>query len=455
MALPTSDMNGYAQLRERVILALDRCQEQQWLDFKESQPWDELKWWLIKTIMAMANLRDGGLIVVGVSERGDTWNLQGVSSSDLSSYDYDDIIDQVTKYASPHIRVDIVLHRHDDGNEYLVFLIHQFTETPVVCKKNSPDGLRERDRFSAGDFFVRPPGKPQTEKVTDASRLHDLLELAAENRARRMLEVAHRVGLVPSESSEQQFDAELLTITEFPVPVTESPYWKVTIRPDLYEEELIPSRSECLRLVEKTRVRLRGWDFPAGTSGESPIVQGGTWIGTSCQFMSTIEFWRFYQSGQFVHWSAVREVTESQWHDKLQQTARRNLSHGQDIDSNAVPGFISIINLLYNVTEIFEFAARIVQAGIYKGDVSVRIELHDVENFVLAADFNRMLRRRYVATENNLVKTWTVKSDELVANSADYSLKAAAWFFESFGWMEPDMDGLKKDQEAFLEGRNR
>lgn len=351
MALPTTEMKGYKSLRERVVLALDRCQEQQSLDFKESQPWPELKWRLLRTIMAMANLRDGGLIIVGVSERGDRWDLTGISPGDLSTYDYDDIVDQVTKYASPEVMLDVVLHRHDDGNEYLAIHVHQFAETPIICKRNCPDDVQRRDRMTAGDFFIRPPGKPQTEKVVDASRLHDLLELAAENRARRMLEVAHRVGLVPSESAETRFESELASITEFPVPVTEVPYWRVIIRPNRYDEELIASRSKCLKLMEKTRVRLRGWDFPAGTSGESEIVQGSRWIGSSCHFMGSIEYWRFYQSGQFVHWSAVREVTERQWREKLQGSVMGCLL---DFDLDAVPGFISITNLLYNVTEFFE-----------------------------------------------------------------------------------------------------
>ena len=84
MAFPTIDMKGYGRLRERIVFALDRCQEQQWLDFKESRPWPELKWRLLRTIMGMANLRDGGLIVIGVSERDDTWDLTGISSNDLS-----------------------------------------------------------------------------------------------------------------------------------------------------------------------------------------------------------------------------------------------------------------------------------------------------------------------------------------------------------------------------------
>src|SRR4051794_5375474 len=110
MAFPTTEMSGYIDLRGRIILALGRCQEQTWLDFKESQPWPDLRWRLLKTIMGMANLRDGGLILIGVSERDNTWELIGIDQAHLDTFDYDDIADQLNKYASPQVNLDIVVH---------------------------------------------------------------------------------------------------------------------------------------------------------------------------------------------------------------------------------------------------------------------------------------------------------------------------------------------------------
>src|SRR5205807_10260468 len=107
-------MAGYTDLKGRIILALNRCQEQPWLDFKESQPWQVLCWRLLKTIMAMANLRDGGLILVGVAERDNSWELTGIEPDHLTAFDYDNIIGQLNKYASPQVIVDIVVHDHDD-----------------------------------------------------------------------------------------------------------------------------------------------------------------------------------------------------------------------------------------------------------------------------------------------------------------------------------------------------
>lgn len=202
-AFPTSDMPGHKKLHERVTVALDTCQEYQDVDFKESQPWAELQWRIIKTSLAMANLRDGGIIVIGANERGRTWQLSGITANDLATFDVDAVVDKINAFASPHIALDVVLVSYRDADQFLGIQVHEFSDTPVVCRKNGNCGLVE------GAVYVRPPGKAQTTRVMDASQMEDLLELAAEKRARRILEVAGRVGLVPGESAGQSFNQEL------------------------------------------------------------------------------------------------------------------------------------------------------------------------------------------------------------------------------------------------------
>ncbi len=54
---------------EELIALIDLGREDRSLEYKESQPWGELKNKIAKTALGMANVRDGGTIVVGVSER--------------------------------------------------------------------------------------------------------------------------------------------------------------------------------------------------------------------------------------------------------------------------------------------------------------------------------------------------------------------------------------------------
>jgi predicted HTH transcriptional regulator len=203
-AILTSDMPGHRRLHERATYALDRCQESPSVEFKESAPWKKLQWQIIKTALAMANLRDGGIILIGVSQRGKIWERKGISGRDLKTFDVDAVLGEVNAYASPHLALDIVTVAHGDKT-FLAVQVEEFTDTPLVCKKNGPN----EEKLREGDVYVRPPGVPQTTRITNAAQMHDLLELAAEKRARRFLETAGRVGLVPGQSATERFDKEL------------------------------------------------------------------------------------------------------------------------------------------------------------------------------------------------------------------------------------------------------
>lgn len=205
-AIPTSDMPGHKKLHERVTNALDICQESKSIEFKQSVHWDDIQYNLTRTIMAMGNLRDGGIIVIGVSQNGDAWDLTGIEEKHLSSYDPDIIIDTVAKYASPPIQMDIILVKYRNDKAFLAIQVTEFDEVPFVCKKNGPDNEKSlRD----GDFYIRPNGKPRTTKVTSAADMQDLLDLAAEKKARKFLETAYRIGLKPTETDKERYEEEL------------------------------------------------------------------------------------------------------------------------------------------------------------------------------------------------------------------------------------------------------
>lgn len=79
-------------------------------EYKTSFPWDRKKHGgsvakVVKTILAMSNLRDGGHIVIGVEEidtsRGVEHRPVGVQDIHLNTYSYDQVADVVRVYADP------------------------------------------------------------------------------------------------------------------------------------------------------------------------------------------------------------------------------------------------------------------------------------------------------------------------------------------------------------------
>jgi predicted HTH transcriptional regulator len=201
-APPSSELPGHKRLAERANVALDTCVETQAVEFKASQPWKTLMWGIIKTACAMGNLRDGGIIVIGVSQREDAWEPTGMTEADTKTYDVDKIVDQVNAYVSPQVDLTIVTHKKEDKT-FLVIHVAQFRDTPLVCKKDHGKDL------SAGTLYIRPPGKPETRTVLHATEMQELLELAVEIRTRKFLEGLERLKLLPGSTEQERFKQEL------------------------------------------------------------------------------------------------------------------------------------------------------------------------------------------------------------------------------------------------------
>ncbi len=201
-AIPESTLPGHELLHRRVIAALELCQESRDVEFKGPASFPSLKRHIARTAMAMSNLRDGGLIVIGVCESDGIWTLPGIDAQTLDTYDEDGLNDYINALASPPIRVFIVRVVHRQA-EFLVIQVPEFEQTPVVCKKDVGSD------FHRGRVYVRPPGKPATTAVRDAEDMQELLALATEKRTRALLHTMARLGMRPPTSTDDAYDREL------------------------------------------------------------------------------------------------------------------------------------------------------------------------------------------------------------------------------------------------------
>lgn len=237
---------------------------------------------------------------------------------------------------------------------------------------------------------------------------------------------------------------------DLPVPVLAHPRWRVRIRPLEFTPERIPTLNECVETVRKCKLSLRGWDYPNLDAAETG--QGSNWIAAWCAYVEHLEYWRFYQSAQFIHLFCIREAVDSRWRPELLKVTQAHLSYRKDIDWENVPGFISVVNLIYTVTEIFEFAARLCQSGAMSGAVSIEIQMIDIQGYILTTDWHRAWMHKCQASTSTLGHSWMIDSDALVAESSRFSQDAAVWFFERFGWLSPSRDIIGADQQTLLRG---
>jgi len=179
-------------------------------EYKASFPWNKdtdgaTMAKVTKTILAMANLRDGGHIVIGVEEKGSEGRFLavGMKPEHLVTYSYDRVADFVKEYAEPYVRFDLDIVEVDK-KEFVVISVEGFDQVPVICKRSFSDILSE------GRVYIRPrSGRPRSAPLNRYVDMRELLDLATERGIRDFLERLHRVSPVSKFDDAEKFKAEL------------------------------------------------------------------------------------------------------------------------------------------------------------------------------------------------------------------------------------------------------
>ena len=117
---------------------------------------------------------------------------------------------KLAEYADPSIGFGLE-HHDNEGKHYTCLHVPEFDDIPVLCKKDYNGVLHK------GKCYVRSRRKPESTEIPTQEDMRDLLDLAAEKRLRKYLELARRAGgeIIPLDSSavtpsaEQLYEAQL------------------------------------------------------------------------------------------------------------------------------------------------------------------------------------------------------------------------------------------------------
>jgi predicted HTH transcriptional regulator len=198
--LPDGNGPAYEGLRERVSTALLLDSESPSVEFKSGIAWDSLKIDIIKTVLAMSNLRDGGLIIVGHTQAATM--TEGMAEGVLATYDPDIMLDQCDEYASPRAVISMA-RMNIGGNNYIAIEVSEFDEDPVICKKGYHPDLKR------GGVYIRPlTGRPRSSIVSDAQEMRAVLELAIDKGISNFETRAVRRGYVSTPRDSEAYRAE-------------------------------------------------------------------------------------------------------------------------------------------------------------------------------------------------------------------------------------------------------
>jgi len=180
--------------------------EERNLEYKRSMSWDEsaTKAKIAKSTMAMANLPDGGTIVIGVEKQGETYDPKGMGPGHAEAFKQDDVMEHVNKYADPYVELTVRPIDHNN-KRFVIIQVEGFSQLPVICKKPGLEGLKR------GALFTRSRSKYETAQVRSQTEMRDILDLAVDKEIRRL----HSRGLLtfvpvapPSEVDRQAFEEQ-------------------------------------------------------------------------------------------------------------------------------------------------------------------------------------------------------------------------------------------------------
>src|SRR3989338_3869027 len=143
-----------------------RGKEEIYLEYKQSMKWNinaksdaekVVNFTIVRTMLAMSNNKDGGVIVVGRGQKSNgEFDMAGVKKVDLNSYKQDDIARFLNGVSDPPIHFSIerdYLNIKGKKKWFVVIRVPESEYLPVICIKKE---IRERSKpETLGNMHLR------------------------------------------------------------------------------------------------------------------------------------------------------------------------------------------------------------------------------------------------------------------------------------------------------------
>jgi predicted HTH transcriptional regulator len=184
---------------------IDYGYEQRSIEYKCSQFWDNLKQKIAKTAMGMANLRDGGIIIIGVTKKNDHYEPDGMLNEHIDTFNSDNVQSYINSFADPPIPLEIYKKEWND-KQFIIIRIHCFYDYPIICKKDSINDLRK------GAVYIRSKRTPETCEVQSLNDMREIIDIATEKGIIRYMEMQKRIEspkIIKEKTNSEKFNNQL------------------------------------------------------------------------------------------------------------------------------------------------------------------------------------------------------------------------------------------------------
>lgn len=183
------------------------------LEYKSSRKWikgkkgksniDNLT--IIKAMLAMANIADGGVIIIGEKEKENgEFYPTGLSNEKYDSFKYDDIAKFVKNICIPEIQFTITRDSMSINGKMCKFVVIQVRglgEFPIVCTKTKK--IDENKALNANNLllrenaiYIRAKGPIESREISSVQEWRELIGKMLDNQKKELFKKMPCSGLV-------------------------------------------------------------------------------------------------------------------------------------------------------------------------------------------------------------------------------------------------------------------
>jgi hypothetical protein len=149
---------------------------------------------IARAALSLGNLRDGGHIVIGISDDAPSAMQPGLDDDRLDTWDPDTAISRLAPYADPPLRLEVVPLKLSNSVRVIVVKVHEFDDVPHLCAQAFPENSKDKVLIK-GRLYVRSRRIPETVEIADSSQMREVLDIATAKALRRFLATAREAGV--------------------------------------------------------------------------------------------------------------------------------------------------------------------------------------------------------------------------------------------------------------------
>jgi hypothetical protein len=227
--------------------------------------------------------------------------------------------------------------------------------------------------------------------------------------------------------------------------IKKAPYYSVRFQP---ATECSITMATARSIVQKDAVRMRGWDFPHYF--EDTVGNAQKYLFNATSWSGHVELWRLYRSGQFVYLGAPWDLGMDH-QPRLMKDFQNNVFIRNTSQKDDVVGVLSFVGMIYSITELHLFAARLGKSLDVTG-FALNIGLHNIENWALVPGEPSVPWHAVFRAKVNEIRISSPDAQAVFDDPIATSAASLNEIFECFNWENSDA-AIRSWQERFVAGR--